>query len=340
VAIGAERYGSRADTAAFVVCVVLALVALALPAAVRTPVASALRRTVLLPAVAVEAEAASAREQRQSLTTLREQRDSLALAAARLPALEEENAELRALLRLRGRLQVGFATAEVLHQTGLADGLTLLLSAGRDAGVAPLAAVVAPSGLVGMIIAVDPHTSVAMAWTHPDFRVSATVVGDGVYGIVAARRGSAGGEVMELTGVPYRDALAPGTPVVTSGLGGVFPRGIPIGSVVGLLSEAAGWERTYLLRAAAPPAAVSHVLILSRSLAGDSLGAAFDTATAADTTQPPGGVVPAAPAARRARPRPARPPVPVSPGTSGPRPAGTPGPRPAGTSGPRPAGQP
>ena len=302
MAIGAERYGSRADTVAFVACLVLSLVVLALPAAIRTPVAGALRRTVLLPAVAVESRAAAGREQLQSLTALRAQRDSLALAAARLPALEAENAQLRALLQLKGRLRGGFVTGEVLHQIGPADGLTLLLSVGRNAGVRPLYAVVAPSGLVGMIVAADAHSSVAMTWTHPDFRASAVVEGGSVYGIVVARRGESGGEVMELDGVPFRDALAPGTAVVTSGLGGVFPRGIPVGTVVGLLGASAGWERTYLLRPAAPPASVSHVLILSRTLVRDTLAAAFDTSAVAaaaaaaadaaavaagDTTTPP-----------------------------------------------------
>jgi rod shape-determining protein MreC len=50
--------------------------------------------------------------------------------------------------------------------------------------------------------------------------------------------------------------------VLTSGLGGVFPRGIPIGTVVGLAGEAKGWERTYLVRPAIHPAALSHVMIL------------------------------------------------------------------------------
>ena len=284
MAIGAERYGSRADTAAFVACLVLALVALALPAGIRAPVAAALRRTVLLPVVAVESQAAASREQQESLARLRAERDSLALAAARLPAITAENAQLRAVLALRGRLKVEFTTAEVLHQAGISDGLSLLLSRGRDAGITRLSAVVAPSGLVGVVIAVDPHTSVAMAWTHPDFRASAMIEGSDVYGIVTARRGAAGGDLMQLTGVPFRDSLAPGTLVVTSGLGGVFPRGIPVGTIVGPLSESAGWERTYLLKPAAPPAAVSHVLVLSRTVARDTLSSAFDTAAA-----PPAG---------------------------------------------------
>ena len=285
--IGAERYGSRADAAVFVVCLVLSLVLLALPEALRVPIASALRRSVLLPVVTAERQAASSREARQDVLALRAQRDSLALAAALLPDLRAENAQLRGMLRLTGRLGYGYVGAEVLHQTGLADGLTLLLSAGRREGVAPLAPVVAPAGLVGAVLSVDAHTSVAMAWSHPDFRVSAMAEGDRVFGIVTARRGEIAGEVMALTGVAYRDTLPVGTPVVTSGLGGIYPRGIPIGTVRGVLSETAGWERTYLLRPAVHPAQVSHVMVLNLDRAADTLTTAFDTLPApGDSVQP------------------------------------------------------
>ena len=278
--IGTERYGSRADTAVFVVCLVLSLVALALPEALRLPIASSLRRTVLLPVVTAERQATVSREERQDVLALRAQRDSLALAAALLPDLRSENAQLRALLRLSGRLDYGYVSAEVLHQTGMTDGLTLLLSAGRREGVEPLAPVVSSAGLVGSVLGVDAHTSVAMTWSHPDFRVGAMVEGGRIFGIVAARRGEMQGEVMELTGIAYRESLPIGTPVVTSGLGGIFPRGIPIGTVQGVLSETAGWERTYLLKPAVHPAQVSHVMVLSLERAADTLTAAFDTVPA------------------------------------------------------------
>ena len=275
--IGTERYGSRADTAVFVACLVLSLVVLALPEALRLPIASSLRRTVLLPIVTAERQATASREQRQDVLALRAQRDSLALAAALLPELRAENARLRALLRLSGRLDYGYVSAEVLHQTGMTDGLTLLLSAGRREGVEQLAPVVAPAGLVGSVLSVDAHTSVAMAWSHPDFRVSAMVEGGRIFGIVAARRGGTQGDVLELAGIAYRESLPIGTPVVTSGLSGIFPRGIPIGTVQGQLSETAGWERTYLLKPAVHPAQVSHVMVLRLERAADTLTAAFDT---------------------------------------------------------------
>jgi rod shape-determining protein MreC len=281
VAIVSERYGTRADTIIFLVCLVLSLLALALPDALRRPVAGALRTTLLAPVLSVERQAVTSREQRQSTVRLRAERDSFALAAAFLPELRAENAQLRALLKLGGRLRYGFVDAEVLHQTGLSDGLTLVLSAGRREGVVPLAPVVAPGGLVGMVLSVDPHTSVAMAWTHPDFSVSAMVEGGRLFGIVASRRVEASGEVMELRGIPYREGIPLGTTVMTSGLGGVYPRGIPIGSVEGVLSESGGWERTYLLRPAVHPSEVSHVMVLSPGRAPDTLTVDFDTAAAA-----------------------------------------------------------
>jgi len=176
-------------------------------------------------------------------------------------------------------------TAEVLHQVGVSDGLTLVLSAGAAEGVAPLSPVLAPDGLVGLVQTVDAHTAVALAWPHPDFRASAVIEDARVFGLVQARRGQRAGDVMELRGIAYRQQLAPGTRVLTSGLGSVYPRGVPIGTIEGVLSESEGWERTYLVRPAVHPAEVGHVMILSPGRAGDDLRAAFvDSAT----TQPPG----------------------------------------------------
>jgi rod shape-determining protein MreC len=284
VALGAKRYGTRADLAAFVTCLVLSLTALALPEGLREPISSTLRETVLAPVLGLELRSVRSAEHRSNLDALRAQRDSLALGAADLPELEAENTRLRGLLGLGERLATGFVNAEVLHQAGATDGLTLVLSAGSADSVAAFAPVVAPEGLVGMVRTVDRHSSIAMAWTHPDFRASAMVEGTKIYGIVAARHGARAGDVMELRGVAYRDQLPPGTRVVTSGLGGVFPRGVPLGTVHAILSEAAGWERTYLLQPAVHPAEASHVLILRPDRAADTLTAAFKNSLRADSS--------------------------------------------------------
>ena len=147
----------------------------------------------------------------------------------------------------------------------------------------PLNGVVSPEGLVGIVSVVDERTSVVVTWAYPEFRASAMAPDGSVYGIVAPH-GTEGPRtwLLELRGVPYRQLVPNGTLILTSGLGGVFPRGIPLGTVVGVAGEAAGWERTYLLRPAVHPAGVSHVMILIAPRSGGGGGAdvrsAFESA--------------------------------------------------------------
>jgi rod shape-determining protein MreC len=87
-----------------------------------------------------------------------------------------------------------------------------------------------------------------------------------VFGLVQPRGGNPDTMTMLLSGVPYRDTIPPGTPVLTSGFGGVYPRGIPIGTVVGVLEEQAGLARSYVVRAAAHPGSTNYVIVLVRRL--------------------------------------------------------------------------
>src|SRR6266850_1337510 len=99
------------------------------------------------------------------------------------------------------------------------------------------------------------------------------------YDAVVAQRDSAvlaATFLLELQGVLYRQQVPAGTVIVTSGLGGVFPRGIPIGVVVGPAGEEKGWGRTYLVRPVIHPAELSHVMILTSARpAGSDLRNAF-----------------------------------------------------------------
>ncbi len=58
-------------------------------------------------------------------------------------------------------------------------------------------------------------------------------------------------------------SLPTGTPIVSSGVGGVYPRGIPIGTVIGELKTTEGWARTYLVQPAVHPFDVTSVLVLA-----------------------------------------------------------------------------
>ena len=263
MASASERSYSRRDTVSFAVCVALSLVGLLSPDAWGRGIADGLRDTVLRPLVWLQARAEEGRTSRERLRTLTVQRDSAAYLAQGIPTLLAENERLRRLLALSRRLSIPYVAADVLHQSQATDGRTLLLSAGTRDGVSEFDPVVAPEGLIGVLLSAAERTSVVMTWAHPEFRVSAFTVGGNAAGVVAPSPSSTGGEgALEFRGVPYRDSVPTGTLVLSSGLGGVYPKGIPVGTVTGIIREQAGWERVYRLLPAANPGSVPHVLVL------------------------------------------------------------------------------
>src|SRR5881275_1435996 len=264
MALGADRYASRGDTFAFFGCVLLSVAAMSLPERIRDPLARGLRQTVLAPFLALQQQTELLSASLERYDAVVAQRDSASLAATFLPELRGENTRLRGLLGLGQRLSSGYVPAEVLREPEPTGALTFIVSAGKKQGVKPLSAVVSPDGLVGIVSAVDAKTSVVVSWAHPEFRASAMAADGSVYGIVAPH-GSEGPRIwlLELQGVAYRQLVPTGTTILTSGLGGVLPRGVPIGTVVGVAGEAEGWERAYLIRPAVHPAAVTHVMILT-----------------------------------------------------------------------------
>jgi rod shape-determining protein MreC len=198
-------------------------------------------------------------------------------------SLEGENDRLRKLIGLGSRLRWGFIPAEALHGRGVRDETTVILSAGSRAGVTRLSPVVAPEGLVGVVDQVDPTMSHAMLWTHPDFRVSAMSPDGSAFGIAQAHlTGATGGYLLELRGVPFRATLKPGSVIISSGWGGVWPRGIPVGTVLQEIRTTESWARTYLLRPAVNPADVYSVMILRRDRVAKGLDGVWESAAQVD----------------------------------------------------------
>ena len=259
----ALRSSNRIDLIVLGGCALLGLVARGLPPNMRDPVATSMRRTFLAPLVMLQERAEASRRSLlldQARTAVR---DSVTLRAMTVASLENENDRLRKVIGLGARLKWGFVAAEAIHGRGVRDITTMTLTAGSNAGVSRLSPVVSPEGVVGMVTDVDPTMSQAMIWTHPDFRVSAMSEDGSAFGIVQAHLASAtSGYLMELHGIPFRTALKPGTLIVSSGLGGVWPRGIPIGRVLEEIKTSEGWARTYLIKPAVSPADVGAVMIL------------------------------------------------------------------------------
>lgn len=283
----------RFDAALLAVALILGATALALPESRSDAVAGSLRSTVLAPLVSVNARAERVRRALEVHDSTAVADGDLIVRAIAAADVSHENARLRKLLELGERMPIRYVPAEALHSRAIGEEHALVLTAGTADGVEAFSPVVSAEGIVGYVRNADAATSVAIVWPHPDFRVSATTEEGNVNGIVSAHHGEGAARyLLELRGVSFRTPLRIGTRVVSSGLGGTFPRGVPIGEVVQQLATAEGWERTYLIEPAVRAADVSTVLIL---LPGRS-GGALDSVWQRDSVpEPPRDAARAAP---------------------------------------------
>src|SRR5690606_18925291 len=107
----------------------------------------------------------------------------------------------------------------------------LVLDAGSRDGVHAGQSVIDAGGLLGQIIAVQPGTATVLLLTDPDHAVPVVVARSGVR-LVAYGKGRS--DQLELANIPLSSDIRIGDALVTSGLGGRFPAGFPVGTLTAL----------------------------------------------------------------------------------------------------------
>ena len=165
------------------------------------------------------------RSQEKSRYLLRENVD-LALENMRLQEAKQENERLRRALQFKERDDTqAIIPAEVIARDPDQIFDTITIDAGDDQGIQLDWPVVTTEGLVGHIIQVDARSSIVQLVMRS--RVSAVVQGERAQGIVSW----VSGHRFRLRYVDASSQIAKGDLVVSSGLGGLFPKGITIGRV-------------------------------------------------------------------------------------------------------------
>jgi len=267
-----SRKARRRDLLTAGAVVLAAFILFVLPADMQRPLRDVVRGSAMAPFLSAQATLAYRRSSTVDVHELRAQRDSLGALVAAEATLAEENRRLRSLIGLRARAGASFIPAEVLRIGVSGAESTFIINVGSAQGVKVNSPVLAPEGLLGVVVEVKENSAAAIDWTDPSFRASAMTIDGQAYGIVEARRGSYREEdLLALTGAPFHTDLQPGTLIVTSGRGTRFPRGIPLGIILGIEEADTGWRKSYLIRPAARPEAVTHVLVGLKVGAGDDL---------------------------------------------------------------------
>jgi rod shape-determining protein MreC len=147
---------------------------------------------------------------------------------ARHAEVELENARLRRLLDFRETLQGEVLTARVIGRDATGLARTLVIDRGEADGVRKGAAALAPEGIVGQVFLASAHAARVLLISDHNSGVDALVQRTRARGIV---QGTPEGDC-GLKYVKRTEDVQVGDTVVTSGLDGVFPKGVPIGRVV------------------------------------------------------------------------------------------------------------
>ncbi len=158
---------------------------------------------------------------------LREQNTRLVQWQAVARKLDAENQALRQLLNYTDTETVGFVTARVIADTGGAFAHSLLINAGARAGIAKGQAVVTGEGLVGRISGVGSRSARILLITDLNSRIPVAIEPSRARAVLAGDNS----DRPRLIHLPPNADLSPGDMVVTSGHGGAFPVGMPVGVV-------------------------------------------------------------------------------------------------------------
>lgn len=186
---------------------------------------------------------------------------------AEVNELEVENKKLQKLLNKKTDLRIyDPIQANVIARNPDQWEEKLILNEGSSNGVKNNMAVLTSEGLVGKVVQTTPYTSEVelLSTNNTNYRVSATVSSKGkearglIEGYDAKR-----GELM-LKRIDSKLKIKKGDKVTTSGLGGIFPKGILIGEVTKVTTDDFGLTKLAYVKPAADFQMIDHVVIAKR----------------------------------------------------------------------------
>jgi len=168
------------------------------------------------------------------LTAIHQENESLRLDKERLlhwqtvaRRLEAENKALRDQLKFVAGPEASYVTARVIADTGGAFAHSLLLNVGVQPGITKGQAVITGDGLVGRIAGVGDRSTRVLLITDLNSRIPVLIEPTRTRAILAGNNSTRPG----LIHLPPGATVSPGDRIVTSGHGGAFPVGLPVGVV-------------------------------------------------------------------------------------------------------------
>ncbi len=189
-------------------------------------------------------------------------RQDLLLANARLNRMEavaKQNHKLKQLLETRHTLSMNVQLARLIDVDLGAYRHRIVLNVGAHQGITRGQVVIDAHGIMGQVVEVLPDTCVAMLITDPESAVPVVIERTGQRTVAY---GSRAGNLLRLPNLPVSADVRAGDQLLTSGLGGRYPPGFPVGEILSVQPDASGMFLSARARPAAQLNRSSNVLLL------------------------------------------------------------------------------
>lgn len=204
----------------------------------------------------------------RELEQLRAQNAELRARLAELEEARQENERLRRIVAFVEERRLSQLGARVIGRPTSSWEGSIVIDRGAADGVQPGMPVLAPQGLVGQIETVSRHASRVRLITDERSGVAAMIQRTRALGVV---RGSID-RVLTMEYVEKGKAPMVGDVVVTSGLGGVYPKGLVVGDVIQVDARRADLYPRIVLRSRVPIDELEEVIVLLGPIAVDAGG--------------------------------------------------------------------
>lgn len=216
----------------------------------------------------------------ETLSELKRKNEELSSELAQLTEAQKTAERLESLLGLQSTYNLQSTAARIIGTTGDAWSQTVTIDKGSANGFEIGMPVCNSGGVIGQIIEVSAATSTVRLINDENSGVSAMVQSTRAQGIL---QGQPDGTLM-LSYVPADADVKVGDVVITSGLGGRFPKGLPLGTVSSVSRAANATYYTIVVRAISTAESNEEVLVIT-SLTDEQTASSEDVAAANTAAQ-------------------------------------------------------
>ena len=211
----------------------------------------------------------------ETLSELREQNEQLTAEVAKLTEAEKTAERLEGLLGLQSTYSLESTAARIVGGSSDAWSQTVTIDKGTIDGLEVGMAVCNSGGAIGQIVEVSASSSTVRLLTDENSGISAMVQRSRAQGIL---QGQPDGTLL-LNYVAADSDVSVGDIVITSGLGGVFPKGLPLGTVTSVNRASNATYYTVTVRAQSLAENNEEVLVIT-SVAAEQAASNEDVAEA------------------------------------------------------------